>query len=83
MDVWQEMMPERKNFILPGGSASSAELFIARSVVRRLERDLVAFSRKQNVKPGILIFVNRLSDYLYVLARYINFKKGIKEKIWK
>lgn len=83
MDVWQEMMPERKNFILPGGSASSAELFIARSVVRRLERDLVAFSRKQNVKPGILIFVNRLSDYLYVLARYINSREGRKETLWK
>lgn len=82
INLWLKIMPKRKNFILPGGSASSAELFIARSVVRRLEREIVAFSKKQNVKPGILIYINRLSDYLYVLARYINFKGGKKEEIW-
>jgi cob(I)alamin adenosyltransferase len=83
IDIWQKAMPERKNFILPGGSNSAAELFIARSVVRRLERKLVYLSEKQNIKPNILIFTNRLSDYLFVLARYINFQEKIKETIWK
>jgi len=81
--VWQKTMPERKNFIFPGGSATSAELFIARSVVRRLEREIVAFSKIQNVKPGNLVFINRLSDYLYVLARYINFSLKVREKAWR
>lgn len=83
INLWLKIMPKRKNFILPVGSASSAELFIARSVVRRLEREIVAFSKKQNIKSGILIFVNRLSDYLYVLARYINFQEKIEEIVWK
>lgn len=83
MDVWQKILPKRKNFILPGGCPASSELFIARSVVRRLEREVVTFSKKQNIKPGILIYVNRLSDYLYILARYINFREGKKEEIWK
>lgn len=83
IDIWQKLMPERKNFILPGGCASGAELFIARSVVRRLERKVVAFSKKQNIKLNILIFVNRLSDYLYALARYINFQEKIEETVWK
>ena len=84
MDEWQKIMPERKNFILPGGCASSSQLFIARSVVRRLEREVVALhSSRFTVHKSLLIYINRLSDYLYVLARYINFKEGYKEKIWK
>jgi len=84
MDKWQKMMPERKNFILPGGCPSGAELFIVRSVVRRLEREVVALhSSRFTVHKSLLIFINRLSDYLYVLARYINFKEGKKEEIWK
>lgn len=83
MDVWLKLMPKRKNFILPGGSPSSAEMFIARSVVRRLEREVVSFSKKQSTKPGILIYINRLSDYLYVLARYLNFQEKIEEVVWK
>ncbi len=83
IDIWQKIMPERKNFILPGGSVSAAELFIARSIVRRLERRLVALSKEQKIKPEILVFINRLSDYLFVLARYINFQEKVEETIWK
>lgn len=83
MDSWLKVIPKRRNFILPGGSVSSAELFIARSVVRRLEREAVAFSKNQRIKPSVLIYINRLSSYLYVLARYLNFQKKIEEIVWK
>jgi cob(I)alamin adenosyltransferase len=83
IDLWQKIMPQRKNFILPGGCRASSELFIARTVVRRLEREVVAFSKKQNIKLGILIFINRLSDYLFVLARYINFQEKLEETVWE
>lgn len=83
IDIWQKMMPRRNNFILPGGCPSSAELFIARSVVRRLERDVVTLHRSRfTVHPSLLVYLNRLSDYLYALARYINFKDGVEEILW-
>ena len=83
IDTWVKMMPKRKNFILPGGCPPGAEMFVARSIVRRLEREMVALSQIQKVNPGTLIFVNRLSTYLYVLARYINFVVKEKEIVWK
>ncbi len=83
IEKWLKIMPERKNFILPGGCPSSSALFVARSVVRRLEREVVAFAEKQKIKPGILVYLNRLSDYLYVLARYLNFQEKIEEVVWK
>jgi cob(I)alamin adenosyltransferase len=83
VDSWIKIMPQRKNFILPGGCPASAELFIARSVARRLEREAVAFSKNHEIKPGVLIYINRLSSYLYVLARYINFQGGVRETVWE
>lgn len=83
IDIWIKSMPERKNFILPGGIPAGAEMFVARSIVRRLEREIVALSEIQKVKSSVLVFVNRLSTYLYVLARYINFIAKEKEIIWK
>jgi cob(I)alamin adenosyltransferase len=84
-------MPKRKNFILPGGCPASAELFIARAVVRRLEREVVALHRPpftvhrppSTIHHPLLVYLNRLSDYLYVLARYINFQEKIEEVVWK
>jgi cob(I)alamin adenosyltransferase len=83
IDAWVKTMPKRKNFILPGGTPPAAEMFVARSIVRRLEREMVVLSETQKIKPNILVFVNRLSTYLYVLARYINFAAREKEIIWK
>ena len=83
IDIWIKTMPARQNFILPGGTPAAAELFVARSVVRRLERNLVALSKSHMVKPGLLKYINRLSDYLYALARYINYLSGREETIWK
>lgn len=83
IDEWTGKMPILKNFIFPGGCPSASALYTARTVVRRLERLLVRLNKNEKVNPSILIFINRLSDYLFTLARYINFKSGNSEAIWK
>jgi len=83
INAWIKIMPERKNFILPGGTVAAAEMFVARSIVRRLERNLITLSETQKIKPSVLVFVNRLSSYLYVLARYLNFQEKEQEIVWK
>lgn len=83
IDAWTAAMPPLTNFIFPGGAKPAAFLFTARTVVRRAERLIVKLSKEKNISPGVLVYINRLSDYLFTLARYINFKQGIKENIWK
>ncbi len=83
IDEWTEGMPKLSNFIFPGGCPSAASLYTARTVVRRLERLLVhAKNLEIKISDSTLIFINRLSDYLFTLARYINFRKGVKESTW-
>lgn len=83
IDELEGKLPVIKNFILPGGSVSGSQLHFARSLVRRAERALVALNRKEKIKPQILSFMNRLSDYLFMLAREVNFREGEKEKFWR
>jgi cob(I)alamin adenosyltransferase len=83
IDEWMKVIPQRKNFILPGGSVPASEIFISRAIVRRLERKVIILSEKQEIKPNLLVFLNRLSDYLYVLARYLNFQEKVEEIIWE
>ena len=64
-------MPEMHTFVLPGGTMGSAQCHVARTVCRRAERRLVALNQQQPLAPGVLAFVNRLSDYLFALARYM------------
>lgn len=71
--------PIRK-FIIPGGSELSARLDVARTVARKLERDLVRFSKEKVLRKEVLQFVNRLSSFLFALARYANWKAGIEEE---
>ena len=56
---------------------------MARTFVRRAERRVVALSKKEKVDPNVLIYLNRLSDYVYTLARFSNFKQKLKETPWK
>lgn len=72
-----------KKFIIPSGSFESAQLHITRTVCRRAERVVVALSRKQKINGQIIVFLNRLSDLFFVLARVANKKSEIKEKEWK
>lgn len=83
IDKLEKELPSLKNFILPGGSLEGARLHFARTLVRRAERAIVVFSREEKVKPQILVYLNRLSDFLFVLARKVNYDKGIREEIWK
>ncbi|MBD3279109.1 MAG: cob(I)yrinic acid a,c-diamide adenosyltransferase [Candidatus Pacebacteria bacterium] len=66
-------------FVLPGGSQSAAQLDIARTVCRRAERRLVSYHLQYQARPLLLKTLNRLSDYLYVLRCWVNFKQGVKE----
>ncbi len=70
------------SFILPGGGPASAQLHFARTVVRRAERLMVALSGKEAVNPVAIRYINRLSDHLFVLARFLN-KKGKADVLWR
>ncbi|MFQ5594582.1 MAG: cob(I)yrinic acid a,c-diamide adenosyltransferase [Anaerolineae bacterium] len=69
-------------FILPGGTSGAAALHMARTVCRRAERHVVALSHQEDVNPSVLIFLNRLSDLLFVLARLVNQRAGQEEMPW-
>lgn len=85
MDRMSEVLPPLKNFILPGGSQCSSFIHIARSFCRRLERSCVGvLEHNENDLPeNALIYINRLSDYFFILSRFINLKHGESEVIWK
>ncbi len=83
IDNYSDKLPELRNFILPGGSSESAWLHIARTVCRRAERRVVELAQRENVNHNIIVFLNRLSDFLFIAARYVNFFKGIEDTIWK
>ena len=70
-----ELEPLR-SFILPGGGAGPAGLHVARAIVRRAERSAVAAARDVSLNPLALIYLNRLSDHLFVMARYLARKEG-------
>jgi cob(I)alamin adenosyltransferase len=72
-----------KNFILPGGTQAAAAAHVARSVCRRAERCVVELSEKETVRGEVVVYLNRLSDALFVVARWINASAGTPEKIWK
>ncbi len=79
-----------KNFILPGGGKLGASLHVARSVARRAERTVIRFfeieessSLTKEQKEKVIMYLNRVSDFLFVLARFVNFKESHPETIWK
>ncbi len=77
IDKFDAELPELKNFVLPGGCKSASRLHIARGVCRRGERAIVALMHKEEINRNLLIFVNRISDLLFVLARFENKLSGI------
>lgn len=83
IDKLEELLEPLKSFILPGGSKSSSFLHLSRTICRRLERSMVhASSTGIEIIPSTLIFINRLSDFLFVAARYENHREGISEPKW-
>ena len=82
-DALSAKMEDNGYFILPGGSLVSAHLQLARTIVRRAERRLWTLNRKDPVSPGIMQFVNRLSDLFFTMARYEMFRQGNAEERWQ
>ncbi len=83
IDVWEGTLPVLKNFIFYGGGIEASFLFYARALARRAERSLVAFAKREPVPESVSIYMNRLSDYLFMLARSMNLENRIEEKFWK
>lgn len=81
IDVLNQGLAPLTSFILPGGSEAGARLHFARSVVRRAERAITALAAAEPVNPAALAYVNRLSDYLFVLARAVN-AEGAGDVLW-
>jgi len=82
IDLMTEKLPELKHFVLPGGCTASSFCHIARCVCRRAERLTVELSENSKVEELVIIYLNRLSDYLFVLSRRINFNIGPEENNW-
>jgi cob(I)alamin adenosyltransferase len=75
-------LPPLATFIIPGGSPLAAQLHLARTICRRAERLVVRLSKAENVDPSCTIYLNRLSDVLFVMARYANKVDGVPEIPW-
>ena len=82
IDIMEEELPVLKNFILPGGDVAISQCHIARCVCRRAERYIVLLGEGEEVEEVIIRYLNRLSDFLFVLARKIGYDKGINEINW-
>lgn len=84
IDMMNEKLPEMKSFILPGGHVSVSTAHICRTVCRRAERLIVELDELEPLaQPLVIKYLNRLSDYLFVLARYTGFLNGVDEIKWK
>ena len=83
LDRYNEALPPLKDFILPGGGEAAARCHLARTIVRRAERDTVTLSRHEAVRPQAIRYLNRLSDLLFVLARVLARADGHGEVLWR
>ncbi|MBR1917444.1 MAG: cob(I)yrinic acid a,c-diamide adenosyltransferase [Bacteroidaceae bacterium] len=79
IDHLQQQLPALHAFIIPGGSQAACQAHVCRTVSRRAERRILALTKEIEVSADVLRYVNRLSDYLFVLARHLNVSKGIQE----
>ena len=82
IDELSDSLSELKNFILPGGSELASRLHIARTVCRRAERAVCRLSKKENINTIFIQYLNRLSDWLFTLARVSNRNSNIEDTIW-
>ncbi|MEK7580885.1 MAG: cob(I)yrinic acid a,c-diamide adenosyltransferase [Patescibacteria group bacterium] len=83
IDFFDKLLPALKSFILPGGSKTGSKLHFARTIARRAERRIVDLSNTEKINQNSLVYINRLSDWLFVLARYVNQLEKVKEVPWK
>ena len=83
LDAFNAPLPPLKDFILPGGGEAAARCHLARTIVRRAERETVTLARHDAVRPEAIRYLNRLSDLLFVLARVLARDSGHGEVLWK
>jgi cob(I)alamin adenosyltransferase len=83
MDRWDEQLPPLTAFVLPGGSPVAAALHVARATCRRAERRAVALSHLTHIDPTVVVYLNRLSDFLFEAARADNQRAGVAETLWQ
>jgi cob(I)alamin adenosyltransferase len=83
IDSLNEQLPSLDNFVLPGGDRAAAALHVARAVCRRTEREALSLSREETIGEHVLPYLNRLSDMLFVMARWQNKHTGSEEPIWQ
>lgn len=83
IDNMEAQLPKHNQFILPGGSKASADTQIARTIARRAERRILDLTDADATDPNIIAYINRLSDYLFVLARLLNIKTNTPEIFWQ
>lgn len=83
IDVLNEELPELKNFVIPGGHAANSVAHVCRTVCRRAERRVAELTHQVEVNPFILTYLNRLSDWLFILARYLSHRTDSREIIWQ
>ncbi|MEN9560681.1 MAG: hypothetical protein RLZZ502_1892 [Pseudomonadota bacterium] len=76
-------LPPLKDFILPGGTPAAAQAHICRTVARRAERRVVALAEHEDINPFLRQYLNRLSDCLFVLCRYLNKQAGVPDVLWQ
>jgi cob(I)alamin adenosyltransferase len=82
IDRGDAVLPPLAAFVLPGGTPKAAALHLARTVCRRAERSVVALREREPVPPVVLVYLNRLSDLLFALARLANQRAGVPDRIW-
>jgi len=82
-DQFSTGLPELTSFILPGGCKAASALHLARTVCRRAERRSVPLLREGKIGPEVVIYLNRLSDLLFTMARFANFACGMKDVLWQ
>jgi cob(I)alamin adenosyltransferase len=83
IDILEEKLPRITFFILPGGDLIASHVHLARAICRRSETDMVKLSKSEKINNESLIYINRLSDLLFVIARTINKRKKISDVAWK
>lgn len=83
MDAWNESLPPLRSFVLSGGGRLSALSHVARTVCRRCERVVLRLGREEEVPPEVLRYLNRLSDFLFVLGRHLAQAYGEEEPLWE
>jgi cob(I)alamin adenosyltransferase len=82
-DRFNDGLPELRSFVLPGGTETAARLHVARTVCRRAEREALVAAQEHDVNPLVVVYLNRLSDLLFILSRFANAASKVAEPLWK